>query len=105
VTITKQNKQTNKKDPYYTSLAQRFLSIKIISIFMEIEITQLHKIFWNHLYVFLIKRLFFVIDPRVAALMAKFEEEEGEVKQEQQLPKANLPKNLEEFLAAEKLVR
>jgi hypothetical protein len=47
-----------------------------------------------------------VIDPRVAALMAKFEEEEGEVKQEQQqLPKANLPKNLEEFLAAEKLVR
>jgi len=52
-----------------------------------------------------------VIDPRVAALMAKFEEEEKheeeeeEVKQEQQLPKANLPKNLEEFLAAEKLVR
>ena len=45
-----------------------------------------------------------VIDPRVAALMAKFEEEEGEMKQEQQLPKANLPKNLEEFLAAEKLV-
>jgi hypothetical protein len=38
-----------------------------------------------------------VIDPRVAALMAKFEEEEGEVKQEQQLPKANLPKNLEEY--------
>ena len=44
-----------------------------------------------------------VIDPRVAALMAKFEEEE--VKQEQQLPKANLPKTLEEFLAAENLVR
>lgn len=42
-----------------------------------------------------------VIDPRVAALMAKFEEEE--VKQEQQLPKANLPKTLEEFLAAENL--
>lgn len=47
------------------------------------------------------------IDPRVAAIMAKFEEEEEEEREKEEKknePKQKPPTNLEEFLAIEKLV-
>lgn len=46
-----------------------------------------------------------VLDPKVAAIMAKVEEEEmEEAARKKAKPKVKPPTNIEEFLAAEKLV-